>query len=512
LAAAPWFFNQIFYGYFMICVTIARGRHRMMIAEHQHLVEMGVGLVELRLDYIRRPVNIKRLLSDRPSPVVVTCRRPQDGGRWMKSESDRQMALRTAIVDGADYVDIEMDIAKSIPRYGNTQRIISYHNMDGTPDNLEEIHHQISQFDPDIIKIVTMANNPIDNVRALRLSRNSEIPTVAFCMGEMGTPSRILAARAGAPFTYAAFGDDRKIAPGMLTFQQLRDDYRYESINKETVILGVIADPVAHSFSPRVHNACIREKGLNMLYLPFRVSPEFLEQFMQTCPEMGIRGLSVTIPHKERVIKFINVLDDQVAGIRAANTVVFKDVNAYGFNTDCSAAIESLEQALNQNSEGAAESLVDKKVLILGAGGVARAIAFGLKRGGAQVTITSRDYRRSDVLANDLNCKSIDWTGRANHPHQILINCTPAGMHPKLDETPFDAEWFNKKAVVFDTVYNPEQTLFIKQARLAGCPTITGVDMFVRQAARQFKLFTGMDPNLDTIRYEVKRAISAARY
>lgn len=484
----------------------------MMIAEHQHLVEMGVELVEMRLDYIRRPVNIKRLLSNRPSPVIITARRPQDGGRWMKSESDRQMALRTAIVDGADYVDIEMDIAHSIPRYGNTQRIISYHNMECTPDNLEEIHHQISQLDPDIIKIVTMANNPIDNVRALRLSRNSEIPTVAFCMGEMGTPSRILAARAGAPFTFAAFGDDRKIAPGMLTFQQLRDEYHYETIDRNTVVLGVIADPVAHSFSPRVHNACIRDLGLNMLYLPFRVPPEFLEQFIRTCPEMGIRGLSVTIPHKEKVLKHINVLDDQVAGIRAANTIVFRDVNAYGYNTDCSAAIESLELALQQLEEGAADPLRGKKVLLLGAGGVARAIAFGLKRAGAEVTICSRDYRRSDILANDLQCKTIDWTGRANQPHQILINCTPVGMHPKLDETPFDAEWFNRKAIVFDTVYNPEQTLFIKQARQAGCPTITGVDMFVRQAARQFQLFTGIEPELETIRYEVKRAISAARY
>lgn len=496
----------------MICVSIARGRHQMAIAEHQHLAEMGVELVELRLDYIRRAVNLKRLLADRPTPVIVTCRRPQDGGRWMKSEADRQMALRTAIVDGADYVDIEMDIAGSIPRYGNTQRIISYHNMEETPDNLEEIHHQISQLDPDIINIVTMANNPIDNVRALRLSRNSEIPTVAFCMGEMGTSSRILSAKAGAPFTYAAFGDDRKIAPGMLTFQQLKEDYRYDTIKKDTVILGVIADPVAHSFSPRIHNACIRELGLNMLYLPFRVPAEYLDMFLHTCPEMGIRGLSVTIPHKEKVIKYINVLDDQVAGIRAANTIVFKDVNAFGYNTDCSAAIESLQQVLAEKEPDNDKPLADKKILILGAGGVARAIAFGLKRANAAVTLTSRDYRRTDVLANDLNCKTVDWTGRANHPHQILINCTPAGMHPKLDETPFDAEWFNKKAVVFDTVYNPEQTLFIKQARQAGCTTVTGVDMFARQAARQFKLFTGTEPNMETIRYEIKRAISAARY
>lgn len=496
----------------MICVTIGRGRHRMMMAEHQHLAESGIGLVELRLDFIRRPVDIKRLLADRPCPAIVTARRPADGGRWMKTETERVMALRTAIVNGADYVDIELDIAKSIPRYGNTQRIISYHNFDETPANLEDIHHQMSQLDPDIIKIATMANNPIDNVRALRLSRNSDIPTVAFCMGEMGTPSRILSGRAGAPFTYATIGEDKKIAPGMLSYQQMNETYGYDSITKDTQILGVIADPVAHSFSPQVHNAVIREKKLNMLYLPFRVPAEYLEQFIQTCPEMGIRGLSVTIPHKEKVIKCINVLDDNVAGIRAANTVVFRDVNTFGYNTDCTAAIESLQQTLRDQAEGADVPLTGKRVLLLGAGGVARAIAFGLKRAGAVVTLSARDYRRSESLASDLDCKSVDWTARANFKCDILINCTPVGMHPNMDETPFDGEWFDKKVIVFDTIYNPEQTLFIKNARAAGCVTITGIDMFVRQAAKQFKLFTGVDPNVETIRYEVKRAISAARY
>jgi 3-dehydroquinate dehydratase/shikimate dehydrogenase len=496
----------------MICVVIGRGRHRMMMAEHQHVAAMGAQLVELRLDYIRRPLDIKRLLTDRPGPVIVTCRRPQDGGRWMKSESDRIMALRTAIAEGADYVDLELDIAHAISRYRNTQRIISYHNLEETPGNLEEIHHRMSQLDPDIIKIVTMANNPLDNAKALRLVRNSPIPTVAFCMGEMGMPSRILGGRCGAPFTYAAYGDDSKIAPGMLTLKQLNEDFRYDSIKQDTGILGVIGDPVAHSFSPRVHNACLREKGLNMLYLPFRVPAEYLEAFIQTCPELGIRGLSVTIPHKEKVIKYLNVLDDQVAGIRAANTIVFRDVKLFGFNTDCSAALESLQQSLKDRGVEEENVLEDKRVLILGAGGVARAIAFGLLRSGADVTLTSRDYRRSDTLAAELKCKSIDWTGRANHPYQILINCTPVGMHPKLDATPYEGDWFNRKAIIFDTVYNPEQTLFIKQARQAGCATITGVDMFVRQAARQFKLFTGQEPNLETMRSEVRRAISAARY
>ena len=417
--------------------------------------------------------------------------------------------IRTAIAHGVDYIDLEWDIADKIPRFGNTQRIISYHNFDETPSNLEEIHHQMTELDPDIIKIATMANNPMDNITALRLCRDSTIPTVAFCMGSMGLASRLLCGKFGAPFTYATFSSDRKLAPGMLTFEEMRDYYQYDSIGTDTKILGVIADPVAHSLSPVVHNSCLRDKKLDFIYLPFRVPREYLEQFVSACSEMDIRGLSVTIPHKENVIKMINALDDNVAGIRAANTLVFKHPNIYGYNTDCSAAVESISRTFDEMDD---RTLEGSRVLILGAGGVARAIAFGLKRAKAKVTICARDFRKGDDLATTLDCESIDWPTRGNFECDVLVNCTPVGMYPEMDVSPFEEEWLEKTCIVFDTVYNPEQTLFIKQARIAGCTTITGVDMFVRQAAKQFKLFTGKAPDVKLIRYEVKRAISAAKY
>ncbi len=137
----------------MICVTLGRARHKRMIAEHQHLVEQGAELVELRLDYIGRAVNLTRLLVDRPGPVVVTVRRREDGGRWMKSEEERLMLLRSSIAAGAEYVDIESDIADQIPRYGNTKRIISFHDVNETPKNLDEIHAAIAEKDADIVKM-----------------------------------------------------------------------------------------------------------------------------------------------------------------------------------------------------------------------------------------------------------------------------------------------------------------------------------------------------------------------
>ncbi len=482
----------------------------MLMAEHTHLADEGAQLVELRLDYIRRSVNCKRLLQERPCPTIATCRRPHEGGKWMRSEDDRLVLLRTAIADGADYIDLESDIAGKIPRYGETKRIISYHNFHETPEDLEAIHDMMCRLDPDIIKIATMANNPLDNLRALRLCRSARFPTVAFCMGAMGLPSRILCGKFGAPFTYATFNTERIMAPGQLTQDELIEDYRYEEIDKDTKILGIIADPVAHSLSPQIHNALIRKAELNMLYLPFRVPAEYLDEFMEHCGELDVAGLSVSIPHKQAILKHINALDDLSAGIKAANTVVFRGNGTLGFNTDCNAALESLKEALPTRYED--RPFAGQRVLILGSGGAARTIGYGLHREGAKVLICTRDYRKGDTLATELQCKSLDWAGRANAECDVLINATSVGMHPNLDESPFEAKWFDKSMLVFDVVYNPEQTLFIKQARAAGCPTVTGVDMFVRQAARQFEMFTGANADKDLIRDIVKKSISAARY
>src|SRR5690606_25117781 len=207
----------------MICVTLGRTRHKMMLAEHQALAEAGAELVELRLDWLRRMPELSRLLAEKPTKVVVTVRRPEDLGKWRGDEDQRMTLLRQAIVDGVEYVDLEMDTAKKIPRYGPTKRIISYHNFKQTPDDLEEIFEQMQKLDPDVIKLATMANSPADNVRMLRLVAEAPILTVGFCMGEMGLPSRILCGKYGSPWTYATFSSERIMAPGQLTSEEMKD-------------------------------------------------------------------------------------------------------------------------------------------------------------------------------------------------------------------------------------------------------------------------------------------------
>ncbi len=484
----------------------------MMIADHRALAERGVELVELRLDWLAHRPDLNRLLADRPTPVVVTCRREADRGRWKDSEPQRQTILRSAVAAGVEYVDLEEDTARSIPRYGKTRRIISHHDFNETPLDLEQIHARLCQCDPDIVKLATMANSPTDNVRMLRLVAGAKVPTVGICMGELGVPSRILTGRFGAPFTYATFSSDRELGPGQLSFQAMQRVYRYDKISMTTKIYGVLGDPISHSLSPVLHNAAFENAGIDAVYVPFRVPKDALAATLDQLSWLGVQGLSVTLPHKEAVLGVTIRHDPPVSEIGAANTLYRDEEGLWRTNnTDYDAALESLKIGLAEPDEDALSPLAGKTVLMLGAGGVARAIGMGVVRAGGALTITNRKHARAVELAKHLGCKQTQWENRGAVFADILINCTPVGMHPDLDATPFAANWLREGTLVFDTIYNPERTLLIKQARERGCPTVSGVEMFVRQAARQFHLFTGRPAPLDFMRDTLRKAISVVK-
>lgn len=496
----------------MICVSIARTRHKHVIAEHRHLADSGVQLVELRLDYIGREVDLSRLLKAPPTPLVVTIRRREDGGRWVGAESERQMLLRAAIVSGAEYVDLEMDIAGSIPRYGKTKRIVSYHNFAETPKELEELHAELASKDADIVKLATMATTFNDNVRMIELVRKSKIPTIGICMGEMGMVTRILATRVGSPFTFATINSERKLAPGQISYSYMRNLYRVDEIDPATTLLGVVADPVAHSLSPLIHNTALHAAGIDARYLPFRVPAEDLNAFIGACSGLGIRGLSITIPHKERSLSYCSRVESAANNIGAINTMIFDNGESIGYNTDYRAAMDCINAAYQQSENSGPPVHQGRRVLVLGAGGVARAIAWGMKQRGAEVTLASRTYGRALQLSHEIGTRVVRWEDRHEARPQLLVNGTPVGMHPDVNECPVESDFMNNLMVVFDTIYNPESTMLVKHARNAGAKVITGVDMFVRQAAYQFKLFTNREADVSLMRDSIKLATSPVKY
>ncbi|WP_152050375.1 shikimate dehydrogenase [Tautonia marina] len=497
----------------MICVTLGRGRHRTLLEEWGQAAEAGAELVELRIDCLRSEINLKRLLTDRRTPIVFTVRRGADGGLWRGNEEKRLLLLREAIVTGVEYVDLELDIARSIPRFGKTKRIVSYHNFRETPADLDAIADQAREANADVIKIATMAKSVGDASRILEAAaRSSEkVPTVGIAMGPLGVFTRVLGRKFGAPFTYAGFNPERIFAPGMLQFDELHRDYGYDRINAETEIYAVIGDPIAHSLSPAVHNAAFQKLGINAVYVPLLIPNGKLKDSLDVLSWLDLKGMSVTIPHKEAILPLLRQVDGAVDRLKACNTVVIKNNVWTGHNTDYHAAMSVLEEAYGGSTSDEMSVLMDKQVLILGAGGVARTIAYGLTRRGAGVALTNRDDERAARVAAEVGCRHISWAARASTPCDILINGTPVGMHPNVDDSPVPPAAFRAGMVVFDTIYHPENTMFLKLARERECKTVTGVDMFVRQAELQFALFTGRNAPTDLMRQVVARKLGVTR-
>jgi 3-dehydroquinate dehydratase/shikimate dehydrogenase len=491
-----------------ICVVIARTRHKMMQLEIQEAAKRGATMIEVRLDFLAKAPDFKRLLANKPCPIVATVRRQADGGRWTGSEEARLTLLRQAIVAGFDWVDLETDIADAVRRFGKVKRIISYHNLREVPADLEKIHERMCGQDPDVVKIAVTAHQPADNLRVLELARNALKPTVAMCMGDLSTPSRVLSGRFGQPYTYAAFNRERVLTPGLLQFDELKKLYRYEEINEETPVYGVIGDPVGHSLSPLIHNKTLKRLGLPGVYLPIRVPRGDLATFLKAFDRLPLRGLSVTIPHKEAAAALAIRHDDLVGRTQAANTLIREKDGWAAFNTDAPAALDSLRAHLPPDPESGAVNLANKTVLLLGAGGVARSIAHALHRESAVLTLANRTPERAHKLAEEVGCRTVDWGARHNVLADLLVNCTSVGMFPNVDESPVHASFLRAEMTVFETVYTPETTLLVKEARERGCHVLTGVDMFVRQAALQFRLFTGKYAPLEYMEKVVRRSLS----
>jgi 3-dehydroquinate dehydratase/shikimate dehydrogenase len=494
----------------------------MVQIEIQEAAKQGARLIELRLDFLAKAPDFKRLLENKPCPLVATVRRPQDGGRWSGTEEARLTLMRQAIVAGFDWVDVETDIADTIRRFKDVKRIVSYHNMREVPPNLEILYQRMCNQDADVLKLAVRAQHPKDNVRVLELLRKAPKPTVAFCMGDLGTASRVLGAKFGAPFTYAAFNKERGIAPGLLSLTELKQIYHYERVNADTKVFGVIGDPVGHSLSPLVHNMAFRQLGINAVYVPFRVPRPEMAESLKAFMNIPVQGYSVTIPHKEEAAELAKHKEESVTRTRAANTLLRSGDDLSAYNTDYQGVIDTLRSYLptsfaNPDAEPPKgivttlpepPSLNSKVVLVLGAGGIARSVAHALRAEGALVSITNRTTERAAALAEEIGGRHIEWQGRHSVLCDVVINCTSVGMHPDVDEAPLHPSFLKPGLVVFDTVYTPETTLLVKEARSRGCHVITGVELFVRQAAQQFKLFTQREAPIDLMRKVVKRALS----
>jgi 3-dehydroquinate dehydratase/shikimate dehydrogenase len=473
-----------------ICIALGISDPVQLLEYADHEAEASDSFLEFRLDYLSRPEQgldvIRTVLDRHPGcAILVTCRRHQNHGKFNGSIEDQIRILEAGAEAGAQAVDVEIETAELAADRLQTLRqetklIVSYHNFESTP-NLDQVLKRMTRVPADVYKVVTNARKPSDCGRVLGLARsNPRIPLVVLAMGETGFPTRVLSTSFSGLYTYAAPASAEGTAAGQVTAQQLRRLYRIDKLTKESKVYGVIADPVRHSISPAVHNRAFQARRLDAVYLPFLVSPAHLKDFVELADALPVAGFSVTIPHKQKIIRYLDAVDPLARRIGAVNTVWRKAGKWRGANTDAAGVTVPLSRHLRP---------AKSSVLIVGNGGAARGAACALLDAGAKVTLTGRNPDRVRALAKACGAEPLVRELVAKRRFDAIVHSTPLGMFPHIDGCFFEGEI--PADVVFDLVYNPLETTLIRRAREQNKVVIPGIEMFIEQAVRQFEIFTG---------------------
>ncbi|MFA5784992.1 MAG: shikimate dehydrogenase [Phycisphaerae bacterium] len=512
-----------------LAVPIAAKTIEQATGQINAAINSGADIIELRIDYLDNPTvdsTLELLDIAREAlstlPVIVTCRSPQQGGASNTPDDLRVDILVAAIKADANFIDCEYDtftkikyqekIRLALSNSTRTRLILSAHSFKGPFPDLAGIYRHITTtYSAAIPKLVYTANHINDCFAALDLLSRTSDDRIVFCMGAAGLITRILAKKLNSFLTFACLDSDSATAPGQITVAELRDIYRFYYINAQTELFGVIGSPIAHSLSPAVHNACFAKAKMNRLYLPILLEggraefDTFIDRLLSR-RAIGFKGFSVTIPHKENALACVQRKAGKVEPlaeiIGAANTLIFgPDDRTSAYNTDCRAAIDAIKTSL--------KTLEGIDAAVIGAGGVARSLVAGLRGEGAKVTSYNRTVKKAQRLADEFECEYASLDDLKTLAAKLVVNCTSLGMFPDIETTPLPAEYLKKGMTVFDTVYNPPQTRLLKDAKKKRLKTVSGSEMFINQAAAQFKLFTKQEPDTALMRTILSHCLSA---
>jgi 3-dehydroquinate dehydratase/shikimate dehydrogenase len=438
-------------------------------------------LIELRLDGVE-DLDVAGALAGRHLPVVVTCRAGWEGGAFDGSEEERLAILTRASELGAEFVDVEWKAdRRALVLFGGTRLVLSHHDFEGTPSDLDDRVSAMRAEHPAVVKVAVTPTR-LRDVVALRQAMAFDEPHVAIAMGFLGYVSRACPAAFGSCWTFAGTN-----APGQLSADDLRRVYRVPGQSAKTVVYGVAGRPLAHSASPAMHNAMLGALGLDAVYVPFETGEA--GELLDVANAFGVRGLSVTAPLKETVFAEVSASDDLARAIGALNTLKRSGETWEGRNFDVAGMLAPLD-ARGIDLQG-------RRVVVLGAGGAARMAVWALQSRGAKVELAARRTERSETVAVELGASASTWPPAPGW--DLLVNTTPVGTWPHAEEAPLEREAIQGR-MVYDLIYNPEETTLLRWAREAGVETIGGLEMLVGQACLQFEWWTGQraDPQVMT--------------
>ncbi len=448
-------------------------------------------IVEFRLDLFQfsQLNHLTQLRQSSSLPVIFTLRRVKDGGKYSESEEKRIAVIKKLLPLTPDYLDLECDVSsvffdEMTNAAPNIQIICSLHDFNASCKDLESIFQKMQKRSANLYKIVTSAKNPLDALHMLAFIKKTALKgecLAGMCVGEHGQLTRVLGPICGSALTYAALDDASRTMTGQLSAQTLLQTYHYRKLNASTRLYGLIGDPVEQSPSHDTHNAAIRQLDLNAVYVKVKTADCDLAETLTLLRKLGFCGLSVTMPLKETILKHCTA---QNQAIGAVNTLLFESESGdvIGCNTDGSGALEAIQQKIDVRG---------KKIILLGAGGVAQAIAYELHHHKAELVILNRCPLKAERLAiryGGVGGHLENFSFFAQQGYDLLINCTPVGMSSNQN-APIDTEYLVPDRLVMETIIHPRETFLVAEAKKRGCPIIYGYELFHHQAARQFSVW-----------------------
>jgi 3-dehydroquinate dehydratase/shikimate dehydrogenase len=469
-----------------IVQTVTAGDMAALRRERDAAVDAD--MVELRLDFVT-DVDVAGALRDRTKPVIVTCRAAWEGGKFEGPEERRRQLLQEAVALGAEFIDVERraewrpDLDKS-----KTGLILSDHDFTSVPNDVAGRVDAMRRERPSIVKISAMPQSAADNLR-LRDAARGQPATVVIGMGPFGRITRALPAAFGSCWTYAGAA-----APGQYSSRELSSQFRVRDVSASTQIFAVAGRPLDHSASPVMHNAAFKALGIDAVYVPLQAGST--ADALTVADDLRMRGLSVTAPLKRG---WPVTFDDEASRELGTLNTLKREAGAWlGRNVDGDGFLDAFD------ARGI--SLEGQRAVILGAGGASRSVGRALIGRRCRVSIAARRHEEAVRLANDLGGRAEHWppVGRWD----VLVNATPAGTWPDVDARPFIDPDVQAR-IVYDLVYNPDETALLRDSRAQGALTIGGLEMLVGQAVRQSEWWTGRTPS-PAVMTEAARAWIAA--
>lgn len=470
-----------------ICVTLTEPTTAGLIDRMVDLAGVA-DMFEVRGDLVQ-DLDLLTLLHTRRHPLLFTCLPRSEGGQWDdRDPAGRRALLLEAASRGFDYVDVgyKSGFLDVIARKAGKGLVVSYHDLEGTPGDLDGLYASMAELGADVVKIAVTPRSVADLGRLFDFAAHRDPaagpPLLPIAMGPLGIASRILGGRHGAPFVFASAAAGAEAAPGQIPVAAMAERFRVRRITKATRVYGILGTDVTWSLSPVIHNRAFAERGLDAVYVPLQA--EALEPFLRALPALGLSGFSVTRPFKVEIVPRLHSLDRTATRAGSVNTVRVRDGRLEGSSTDGLGIVTPLKKRT---------PLPGRAVVVLGAGGAARAAALALVHEGAKVTVLARKPAQAAAVARDTGCAHGDLASLAERSWDALVNATPVGSTSLPGQSPVPPALLRPGRIVFDMVYEPLETPLLREAARAGCLTIDGLQMLLAQAAAQFEAWTGLE-------------------